>query len=317
MRSFILLTALLVACGGSQTKTDGATGGGSGGGDGTGDGTTGDGTDVVDDGTGVVVTGEAPKMCVDVTTLDDEDYIFPYSDLLTEAVGIEAKPDPSTWIVEAMGNEDEYTIIEILHIHDGTWVVLYAHCTGKPSCSIHMARAAQVAADDRYEIKQTVDFTFDEQPFGEMAEGLEPAGIGFADFNEDKSPELWVFLDVSGEPQAAVGETTHSYMAVYTLPDLKELAWTKIGTRPGGSYEDGCTSYVSLYDMSCDDHPDVLVSTECGMLMCLDNPDDPECASNPNSFSRESMVWMPDVSRFFAASHDWDWAAIEKARGGE
>ena len=42
--------------------------------------------------------------------------------------------------------------------------------------------------------------------------------------------------------------------------------------------------------------------------------EDPECTGSPNSFARESFVWMPDVGRYFAASHDYDLAAILKAQ---
>ena len=317
MRSFTLLLTMLVACGGSQTNNN-TNGNGTGGGGGD-DGNNGSGTSDgngggVDDGIGVVVTGDPPKLCVDVPTLNAEDNLFPEGDLLQEAIGIEAKPDPTTWIIEALGSEDEYTIVQTLHIHDGTWIVVYSRCTGKRTCSVHLARAAQISADDRYEIKQTIDFTFDEEPFGEQAEGLDVPIIGFGDLNDDKAPELWVYFDISGEPRPAVGETVHHYMAAYTLPDLKELIWTKVGMTPGGTYEQTCAFEVSLYDLDCDDHHDVLVSTECGTNMCVADPEDPECAGSPNAFARESYVWMPKVGRFFATNHDYDIAAIREAQ---
>ena len=180
---------------------------------------------------------------------------------------------------------DEYALVELIDpqnppepllversANDGI-VIVYEDC--RQACTIGVASAT----GDGRQLKNRADATQLGLPFGAYVDG-----IMLRDWNRDGIDELWMYLMTSGE------YNERGHLVIITADDSLAPLWT--GELPlEGS--DPCSGELSITDVDCDGHPDMVIGSRCCARRSEGYCDGPQ-----QDMTRTAYWWNPGTSTY-------------------
>ena len=181
---------------------------------------------------------------------------------------------------------DEYALCELIDpqnppeplfvgrsADDGIMLV-YEDC--RQECTIGVA---SVTSDGR-RLENRTDATHLGLPFGAYVDGL-----AFRDWNRDGINELWMYFVSSGEyPE-------RGHLVIVAADDSLAPLWT--GDVPlAGS--DPCAGELSITDVDCDGHPDMVIGSRC----CAQRAEEGYCDGPQQDVTRTAYWWNPGTSTY-------------------